>query len=233
MTASLRRPPSWLRQAWLVARKELLLERRSAEIASSSGLFAVLIVVLGSMAFFAGPSSAADVAPGVIWVAVSFAAVLALGRSWQREREQDALAGLLCAPIARSALFAGKALGLGALCLGLELLVVPLAALLLDVPLGRAGPGIALVCLVATPGIAAAGTLFGAMTVRTGARELVLATVLFPLLAPTILAAAVATRELCAGAALGEVAAQLGLVALFDVVFVAGGLALFGSLIED
>jgi heme exporter protein B len=216
----------------LILRKDLEVELRSGEVLTTSGLFAVLIVVVASMAFYSGPEATVEIAPGVIWVAITFATVLALGRSWQRERENDAFGGLLCMPVARSAIFVGKALGLALFVAVLELLVIPLAALLLDVPLGRVGPGLALLCLVATPGLAATGTLFGAMTLRTGARELVLAGVLFPLLAPTLLASVVATRELCAGASLGELGGHFGLVGFFDLLFVVGGIGLFGTLVE-
>jgi heme exporter protein B len=86
--------------------------------------------------------------------------------------------------------------------------------------------------LVATPGVAATGTLFGSMTVRTQARDLLLAVVLFPLLAPTLLTAVVATRELFGGVALSELGDYFLLMGVFDLVFIAGGVALFGTLIE-
>ena len=78
---------------------------------------------------------------------------------------------------ARSAIFAGKALGVMLFVLCIEAMVVPVATLVFDVSLRETGAGLAVLCLTATPGIAAAGTLFGAMTVRTSARDLVLASV--------------------------------------------------------
>src|SRR5207253_1287456 len=116
-----------------------------------------LIAVIASLSFFAGPDAKTEVAPGVVWVAIAFASVLALSRSWQRERENDALAGLLILPLSRSAIFAGKALGVMAFGFAIELLVVPVTALLFDLSLGELGGGLALFCLCATPGIAAAG----------------------------------------------------------------------------
>ncbi|MBM4359915.1 MAG: heme exporter protein CcmB, partial [Deltaproteobacteria bacterium] len=185
----------WARQAWLVLRKDLAIEVATGEVVTTSGFFALLVVVIASLSFFSGPDARTAIAPGVIWVAVAFASVLALSRTWQREREHEALSGLLVLPVERSALFAGKALGVLAFTLAIELLVVPATALLFDLSLVRDGLGVGLAafCLVATPGIAAAGTLFGAMTVRTAARDLVLAVVLFPLLAPTLLAAVAGT----------------------------------------
>ena len=91
---------------------------------------------------------------------------------------------------------------------------------------------LALLCLGATPGIAAVGTLFGAMTVRTRARDLVLASVLFPFLTPTLLAGVAGTRELLGGAPFHELVDYLELMGVFAAVFISGGLGLFGLLIE-
>jgi len=227
-----RRPPGWPAQALLVLRKDLLIEARTGEVVVTSGFFAVLIVVLASISLFGGPASARLVASGVIWLSITFAAVLALGKSWQREREEGALDGLLVAPITRSALYVGKLAGVLIFLLLIGAVVIPLTALFFSLDLGRYGLGLAVLALVALPGVAAAGTLFGAMTVRTGARDLLLAIVLFPLVAPTLLAAVAATRELLGGAALGELGDYLRLMGVFDVVFTAGGVGLFGTLVD-
>jgi heme exporter protein B len=110
--------------------------------------------------------------------------------------------------------------------------VIPITALLFALDLLVVGPGILCIALCAVPGLAASGTLFGAMTVRTQARDLLLAVVLFPLLTPTLLCAVAATRELLGGASLAELGDYFELMGVFDLVFVAGGLSLFGSLIE-
>lgn len=217
----------------IVFRKDLRIELNTGEILTTSGFFGVLVVVVASLSFFAGPNVLVNVAPGVIWVAISFAAILALSRTWQREREFDALSGLLVMPIARSAIFTGKALGVAAFVFAIELLVVPTTALLFGISLADHGLGLALLCLGATPGIAAAGTLFGAMTARTGARDLVLACVLFPLLTPTLLAAVAGTRELLSGAPVADLRDYLQLMGVFAVVFIAGGVGLFDTLIES
>lgn len=230
--AVLRRRPSWIAQAWLVARKDLAIELATGEIVTTSSFFAVLVAVIASLAFYAGPDTTVRVAPGVIWVAVAFASVLALGRTWQREREDGALAGLLATPAARSAIFAGKAAGVTLFIFLVELVVIPVTSLLFAVDLGQMAGGLVLFCLVATPGIAAVGTLFGVMTVRTRARDLVLASVLFPLLAPSLLAAVAGTRELFAGAPFRELVDYLELMGVFAFVFTAGGLGLFELLIE-
>jgi heme exporter protein B len=190
------------------------------------------VVIIASFAFYGGPATKRLVAAGTLWLSIAFATVLALGRAWQREREEGALAGLLVAPVSRAAIFTGKALGLVVFLGVVELVVIPLTALLFSVDLMVVGPALLVICLLSTPGLAATGTLFGSMTVRTRARDLLLAIVLLPLLAPTLLASVAATRELFGGAPLSELGDYLKLMAVFDVVFISGGLALFGTLID-
>jgi len=230
--AAVRRLPGWGAQALLVLQKDLLIEARTGEVVVTSGFFAVLVVVLASLSLFGGPASARLVASGVIWLSITFATVLSLGKSWQREREEGALDGLIVAPLSRSALFVGKLLGILTFLLLIAAVVIPLTALFFSLDLSRYGLGLGLLAVAALPGVAAAGTLFGAMTVRTGARDLLLAIVLFPLVSPTLLAAVAATRELFGGAPLAELGDYFRLMGVFDVVFIAGGVGLFGTLVE-
>lgn len=227
-----RRAIAWHEQAWLVLKKDVLAELQTGEVVTTSSFFALLVVVIASLSFFGGPDANLLVAPGVIWVAIAFASILALSRSWQREREYDALSGLLTLPLRPSAIFVGKAIGILGFITVIELLVVPLTALMFNVSLADHGLGLVAIGLCATPGVAAAGTLFGAMTVRTRARDLVLATVLFPLLAPTLLAAVVATRELFGGRSVAELGDYFAVMGVFGVVFATGGIGMFGTLIE-
>jgi len=223
---------SWVSQARAILQKDLAIEFSTGEVVITSGFFALLVVIMASLSFFGGPGTGRIVASGVIWLSLAFAAVLALGKTWQRERDESALDGLLVAPLARSAIFAGKALGVLLFLLVVAGVVMPLAALLFSLDLGRVGPGLLCIALFATPGIAASGTLFGSMTVRTHARDLLLAVVLFPLLSPTLLAAVAGTRELLNGAPVSELADYFKLMGVFDLVFISGGLSLFGTLVE-
>ena len=233
------KPPSFATAAWILFVKDLTIELRTREIVTTGGFFAALVAVLTSVAFHAGTTQTARVAPGAIWLSIAFASILAVGRTWQREREDSALTALLLAPIPRASIFVGKALGVLVFLALVEVLVIPLVALLLHVDLTRVGPGLAPVLVLGTVGVAATGTLFGAMTVRTRARDLVLATVLFPLLSPALVTGVAATKDLCAAANVGlaldlaELGDYLLLLGVFDVVAVAGGLGLFGLLMEE
>lgn len=222
-----------------VLAKDLRIELATREIVTTAGFFAALVAIMASLAFAVGAEQGTRVAPGAMWLAIAFAAVLALGRTWQREREESALLGLVVSPIPRAAIWCGKALGVLGFLVAVEIVVVPLVALLFHVDLLPVLGSLVVVVLAGTVGVAAMGTLFGAMTVRTRARELILATVLFPLLSPALLSSVSATREVFLAATrgmpveMGEVADWLRLLVVFDVVAIAGGLGLFGQLLED
>jgi heme exporter protein B len=232
-------PTGLLAGAMAVLLKDLRIELATREIVTTAAFFAALVAILASVAFTTGPQVTARVAPGALWLAVVFSSVLALGRSWQREREESALVGLLVSPVPRAAIWLGKAVGVFAFILAVEAVVVPLVALLFHVDLLDVGVPLALVMLLGTLGVSATGTLFGAMTVRTRARELLLASVLFPLLSPALVSSVAATRELFYASSsgqsvdVGEVRDWLVLLAVFDGVAVAGGLAMFGALVEE
>jgi heme exporter protein B len=229
--------------AWLVFAKDVAIELRTREIVTTAGFFAALVAILASISFYSGPEAAVRVAPGAMWLAIAFASVLALGRTWGREREEAAMTGLLVAPIPRASIFLGKAMGVFVFVTAIECIVVPVVALFFHVELPDVLASLACVACLGTVGVAATGTLFGAMTVRTRARDLVLATVLFPLLSPALLSGVAATREIFAMtlsmnppgplALLGEVRDYLVLLAMFDVVALAGGIAFFGPLVDD
>src|SRR5258708_5021279 len=95
--------------ALAVLAKDLRIELATREIVTTAGFFAVLVAIMASVAFTAGPETTTRVAPGALWLAIAFSAILALGRSWQREREESALVGLLVSPVPRAAIWFGKA----------------------------------------------------------------------------------------------------------------------------
>jgi heme exporter protein B len=233
------RPPGFVRSTLALLAKDLAIELATREIVTTAGFFAALVAIMASVAFTTGPETTTRVAPGALWLAVAFASVLALGRSWQREREESALVGLLVSPVPRASIWCAKTAGVVGFLLAVEAIVVPLVALLFHVDLPQVIGPLSVVTLLGTIGVAATGTLFGAMTVRTRARELLLASVLFPLLSPALLQSIAATREIFYAAAsgqsvdMGEVYGWLVLLGVFDLVAIVGGVTMFGTLVED
>lgn len=213
-----------LRAAWLVALKDLRLEFRTKEILTSTGLFAVLVVTLGSLAFYTDPVSAPNVAPGVLWISILFCGVLLIGRSWALERENDAIFGLLLAPIPRASIYIGKSLSAMILLSAVELLLVPLCMVFFQIEPGETLLPLLALVFLGSVGFVTTATLFSAVGIRTRARDLMLSVLVFPLVAPALLAAAVATRELFAGASLPELLSWMRILAAFDLLFIGFGL---------
>src|SRR5690606_13991859 len=113
-------------------------------------------------------------AAGVLWLTVLFSGVLAFNRSYQLELENGALEQLLLYPCSRKTIFLGKLVANLAFVLLVEALVVPLAAVLYDLPLARPFPGLAAVLLLGTFGFVTLGTFYAAMASRVRAREVLL-----------------------------------------------------------
>jgi heme exporter protein B len=213
--------------------KELRVELRTGEIVITTALFATLVAVLASLAFYIDPRSGPAVGPGVLWIAITFAGVLAMGRSWNREREHEVFRALLLSPVPRAAIYLSKVLSSMAFLLVVEAALVVEVAVLFDLDLWAVlGPLCALL-LLGTLGFAVTGNLFAALSVRTRARDMLLAVVVLPVVAPALLSGVVATRELLGGAPLGELYGWLALLGAFDLGLGAAGIALFDALIAD
>ena len=230
--AALPRHVSWAEQTRIIFAKDVAIELRTGEVVTTSAFFGFVIVIMSSLSFYDSDLTRTQVAAGAIWLPTAFASVLSLSRTWQRERQERAFDGLLVSPLAHSAIFMGKALGMFVFLLAVEAVVVTIAAVLFNIEMTRFGLPLLLIALSATPGIAAAGALFGVMTVRTAARDLVLAIVLFPLLSPTLMAVVGATRDLFDGQTLEILLGWFKVMWIFDLAFVAGGLTLFGPLAD-
>jgi heme exporter protein B len=221
------------RAALLILRKDLLIELRTGEVTVTTGLFATLVTLLASLSFFIDEASARLVAPGVLWVSVAFAGVLAMGRSWSRERDNDVFRGLMLSPAPRAALYVGKLLGTLVFLSVVESAVVLEVGLMFNLQLMPVLGPLVLLLVLGTIGFAAAGNLFAAMGVRTSARDLVLAVALFPVIAPALLCGVVGTRELLAGAPLRDIWAWVQILIAFDLTFVTAGVLLFEPLLSD
>lgn len=228
------RRPGVLPAAWEICKKDVRIERRTGEIVFTAGVFAILVGFLASMAFQIQDEKAnASVAAGTIWITLFFAAALSFGRVWQRERDDSALTGLLVSPIPRASIFLGKALATFGMIAIVEIPLVALVTFLFQIDVGAEPWVFVAILWMGTLGLALLGTLFGAMTVRTRARDLVLSIVLFPLLSPVLVCGVVATRKAFEVQPFETYSGFLGLLGLFDFVALAGGIGLFGALVDD
>lgn len=215
-------------------RKELLVELRTLESVPAMSLFAVTTFVVFHFALNRS-SIEGDLAAGILWVTLLFAAILGVNRLFVADADQGGFDGFLLAPVDRTAMLVAKALTLLAYLAVLELVAVPaFAILLLGPPLGGAMPGLLAVLALGDLGIAAIGTLVAALAVRTRARDLLGPLLGLPLFVPIVIGAARATSPLFAGAHPGGPPARwLLTLGLYDLVFGLIAFALFDFLLED
>jgi heme exporter protein B len=223
----------FLRVALAVAGKDLRLELRTRATMLAAVVFAALVLLVFNFSRDPTAVAAIDLAPGVLWVTVAFASVVALNRAFTIEREHSAIDGLRLAPASRGALFIGKALANLAFVLLIEAVTVPLAVLFFGLPVVTAGWGLPLILFLSAIGFVAVGTLLSAMAVRTRFGELLLPVLLLPFLVPPLIAAAQATSRLLGGRPLSEVVGWLRFLVVYDLVFVTLGLLLFGAVIDE
>jgi heme exporter protein B len=222
----------FLRQAGIIAGKDLTLELRSRGRIASMLVFAALVAVVFSFAL--DPTEPArPMAGAMLWVTVILAALLGLGRAYTVDREEDALTGLLLTPIDRGAFYLGKFAANLTLLLATEVVLFPVYGLFFQLQLWRPLPGLALVVLLASVGIVAVGTLFGAIAGSTRLGETLLPVLLLPLVIPVVIYAASATQRLLVGRPLSEITGSLKMLLAFDIVFLVVCTLAYPAVVEE
>jgi heme exporter protein B len=224
---------SYLRVVLLVAGKDLRVELRSREQLVNLLFFALLVLVVFNFAFDFTVIDFVSLGPGVLWVAFIFSGVLAIGRSFQIEREQDRIQGILLAPIDRSAFYLGKVVATVLFMAVVEVLIVPIAVVMFNFRFSAAVILVILALVLNTIGFAAVGTLFAAMTTSTRRSELLLPLLLFPAAVPVALSAVKTTSHLLAGRPLSSYGHWLQMTAAYDIIFLAAAVLLFDYVLED
>jgi heme exporter protein B len=222
---------TYLRKVSAIVWKDVTAELRTKDIFSAMFVFALLAVVIFQFAFDLRADNVKLVAPGVIWVAITFAGVLGLSRSFILEQDRGSLEGLLLAPVDRSAIYFGKLIGNLLFIFVVELLLLPAASIFFNISL--VSPGLLLVVALGTVGFASVGTLFAALSVNTRAREVLLPILLFPIMVPVLIAGVRATGSLLDGEPLSEISNWLRLLVAYDVIFLAAAFLLFDYVVEE
>ena len=214
-----------------IAWKDVRLEIRSRDTIVSALIFGLIVVVVFNFGLNRTPGSLSPVAPGLLWVAYGFVGVLAMNRAFARELDQGALDGLLAAPVSRDAVFLGKMLGTLAFMLIIEAVLLPVFAVMLDLP--TLSPTLGLIILLATVGFATVGTFFAAIAAQTRSREILLPVLFFPVIVPVIIAAVEATALALEGGPMLPVWTRwLPLLVVFDALFLVICPWIFGYVFE-
>jgi heme exporter protein B len=207
----------FLRDAWTIAAKDLHSELRTKEAWNASIAFSVVILLLFSFAFDPSSDQVREFSGGLLWMTYAFAGALVLNRSFAREVQNDCLDVLIASPVSSAALFTGKALANFTMLFAVELVSLPVFILFYNEPLAAAQIGpMVLVLMLGTWALTVIGTLFSALTVNLRLRELMLPTLVYPMMIPALIAAMTITTNVLAGNPVGF---GIRFLVAFDIIF--------------
>ena len=217
---------------WIVS-KDLLSECRSLRVWPAMLLLGVVVALMFAMQADLPPDRLRQVVGGLLWLTIFFAGTLALDRSFAVEREDGCWEGLLCYPVSPTYIYLAKLIVNVVALAALECVLIPLFAVLTDVPLlAHPGPIVA-VAVLGNLGLAAVGTLLSAVA-NTGRQSTYLLPLLtLPAVVPLVLGAAEATRLAVAEDFGPDWWRWVQMLAAFAVIFVAAGVALFEFAVEE
>ncbi len=219
------------RDALVVAGKDLRIEARAKVGLNQVVPYSMVVLLLFGFAFDQDRPLLQQAAPGLFWMAVLFAGLLAVQRSFSVEAADGAMDGLRMSGLDPAGVFLGKAVAVAAQLVALEALLTVGVVVLFHTQLAGAGL-LAATAVLATACVAGAGTAYGALSMGLRVRETLLPMLLAPVLAPVVLSATEAWRA-ALGLSTGGGWRWLGLLAAFAAIYLAGGAVGFGALMEE
>jgi heme exporter protein B len=214
--------------------KEFTLEWRTRESVPAMVLFSIATYVVFHFGLDRDRVTG-DIASGILWVTLLFAAILGLNRLFVAEHEQGGFDGFLLAPVDRTAMLVAKAITLFSFLCIVELVALPaFGLLLLGPPLTQALPQLVLVLVLVNAGIAVVGTLVAGLAIQTRARDLIVPLLALPLLVPVMLGAARSATPLLRDGGAGALPGNwIAILAIYDLLFALIAYAVFDFLLED
>ena len=221
-----------MRRAWIVVWKDVLSERRSKESLNALVFFSILLLFVFQFALGPERARVETALPGLLWLGFILAGLLAFGRTFLVEHENDCWEGLVLSPGDKSAIYLGKLAGNVLLMAMVEAVLLLLFTVFFALDFTGVLPALCLVLALGTLGLAAVGTLFGAITAQLRARELLFPVLLLPAVVPILLGSVSATQSVILGQPLAEAAPWLKLLAAADLVYLVVGVLTFEFVLE-
>lgn len=223
-----------LRQALSVARKDLAVELRTKESINAAGAFSVAILLLFSFAFDPFSDAIKELSGGLLWLTFAFAGALVFNRGFSRELPNECLDTLLASPLAPSSLLIGKAMAVSVLLVLVEIVSLFVFGIFYNSRWWLHPGELALICSLATWGIAIVGSVFGALTVNLRLRELMLPVIIYPLLIPLLIGSIEMTNTVLANQPFTDYEWLWAKVLLvFDVIFTSLAVALAETILVN
>ena len=211
--------------------KDMLTEFRTKEVVTSVLVFALLVLVIFNFAFGTRADDRELVAPGILWVALSFGGVLGFNRIFSVETENSRLDGLMLCPADHAVIYWGKLAGGFTFMLAVATVITPIFLALFNLPLFL--PRLALIIVLAIIGFAAVGTLFSAVAMNTRARDIMLPILFLPVVVPVIVAAVKATVVVLAAKPWEDMLAWLQIIIAFDIIYLVIATLIFEFVVEE
>ncbi len=217
-----------------VARKDLLQEVRSRAATVATLFFSAVTLVMMAFALGREQTVLTMAAPGVLWVALAFAGVIAAAQNFQADIEEGAFEQLLLYPVPRAAIYLGKLLANWLYLTLLGLLMAPVAFVLYGAELGAGGWYMVPATLVlGSFGFSVIATFYAGLTANLQAREALLPVLMFPVIVPVMLGSVRATEAMLGGSDLALAGSWLQLLAGFDLVYFVVCSAIFHFVVDE
>jgi heme exporter protein B len=213
------------RALWTHLAKDLRIEWRSREAVNSMLFFALLVVVLFSLAFDPRGAFAQTIAGGVLCVATMFASVSALNQAWAREIRHQVLDAQRMTPSPGAELFLAKVLANFLFVTIVQIILAPVFLVMYNLRIVGEAWKLGLVLPLGTWALVANGTFFAALSIRSRNRELLLPLILFPIFMPALLAMVLATTSILTGES--DPTLWIKMLIGYDVIFTTVSLLLF------
>jgi heme exporter protein B len=190
------------------------------------------VLLVGNLAW-SGLPDAAVVAPGVLWVAFVFAAILMMGRSVHGEHDRGTWDALAVLPVEWGTIFLAKTLANLVVLFIVEAAALAVYGLLFEQGIGSSVFALLPVLVLGSVGLVAAGTLFAGVAAHGRNREILLPILLIPALFPVLMMAVQATQKVLLGLPWQQTLRELELLVAFDAIFIAVGWLTFEHVVGD
>lgn len=225
---------SLLKAAMAITRKELYLEWKTKRLVSTMLIFASLVIVTFSFAFDPVQNTVKALIPGLIWIIIVFAGILAFNRSFLDELRNDSLHGLIIAPIDPFSIFLGKMAANFIFLMTVQIVAIPLLFILFDFdfPFHHLFYFI-FTLFLGTIGFSGIGTFLAALSANSHRSEMLLPVILFPVATPMIIAAVQSTKIILIDIEQWPSAVSwMQFIAVYDFIFLVLGFILFEYILE-
>jgi len=211
--------------------KDSLIEFRTKEVVTSVFVFAMLVLVIFNFALGTSAGTMELVAPGILWVSLTFGSVLGFNRIFAMEKENSRLEGLMLCPVDYTVIYWGKLINSFTFTLAIAVVITPIFLVLFDLPLFL--PRLALIVVLTILGFAAVGTLFSAIAINTRACDIMLPILFLPSVVPIIVAAVKATTQILDNKPWGDMLTWLQIIIAFDIIYPVVSTLVFKFVVEE